>query len=680
MAHVVGRRGRLITRSGLDWTKRYGDLPRRLRARCRAARRSSTARSSCSTTRASAASRCCRTRCPTGAGNKLVFYAFDLLHLDGWDLDQGAARTAQGAARATARRPCRPAAPPSSSATMSWATGRRSTSGPRRWGSKASSRSAPSAPYQSGRSQDLDQDQGAADVGDFVIAGYTMSEAAEGLAALALGEWVDGELHYRGKVGTGFDAAMLQRPARAAGAAAGGRRSSSTARRRTIIWVRPVLSAHIHYANRTADNALRHAVFKGLRERRAVDAGCTRRRKRLISDADLATIWVTNPTRRLFGKSGPTKLDIAVYYALVGDFMLPHILGRPVSLVRCPTGKPQDCFFQRHAFTGMPPSVATFETTNSEGETKTYLSVEDAKGYLALAQFGVVEFHTWGTPAQAARQARPHRLRPRSGRGHRLARGRRGGRPHSRRARGARPRPVRQDLGRQGHPCRRAGHAEARLEEGAPGDRRHRRARSPPPRRRPSPPRWARTTASGGSSSTSTATRAAPRRPRPIRCAPAPTCRLRRRSSWGDLESIDAPEDLNYSSLPGLLTTSGDPWADIDEFRRDLPVSVAGSGSKSCRRVGDDHGAQGELEGLHQAQSGELPGAALSGDQRQRAHQLQPAAQEDPQPDQHEAGRSRARPGRALGPGQGLRIRGQAVHHHRGLRPRGGAGSNPTTR
>ena len=39
---------------------------------------------------------------------------------------------------------------------------------------------------------------------------------------------------------------------------------------------------------------------------------------------------------------------------------------------------------------------------------------------------------------------------------------------------------------------------------------------------------------------------------------------------WDDLESIDAPEDLNYSSLPGLLATSGDPWADINEFARDL--------------------------------------------------------------------------------------------------------------
>ena len=43
--------------------------------------------------------------------------------------------------------------------------------------------------------------------------------------------------------------------------------------------------------------------------------------------------------------------------------------------------------------------------------------------------------------------------------------------------------------------------------------------------------------------------------------------------SWTDLESIDAPEDLNYSSLPGLLAGSGDPWADIEDFARDLPVS-----------------------------------------------------------------------------------------------------------
>ncbi len=63
---------------------------------------------------------------------------------------------------------------------------------------------------------------------------------------------------------------------------------------------------------------------------------------------------MTNPTGGCSARSGPTKLDLAVYYARVGDFMLPQLFGRPVSLVRCPTGKAEDCFFQRHALHGMP--------------------------------------------------------------------------------------------------------------------------------------------------------------------------------------------------------------------------------------------------------------------------------------------------------------------------------------
>src|SRR5690606_23618767 len=175
----------------------------------------------------------------------------------------------------------------------------------------------------------------------------------------------DGELAYRGKVGTGFDSEALVRlrerlePLREGAAKLEGGP-------RDVIWVRPLLTARIHYANRTQDNMLRHAVFRGLREAELSAGPALAERRRLISDADLASIWVTNPTRRLFGKSGATKLDVAVYYALVGDFMLPHIMGRPVSLIRCPTGRPEDCFFQRHAFAGMLPSVATFRSVDSD--------------------------------------------------------------------------------------------------------------------------------------------------------------------------------------------------------------------------------------------------------------------------------------------------------------------------
>jgi DNA ligase D len=422
--------------------------------------------------------------------------------------------------------------------------------------------------YESGRTKTWTKTK-AAQVGDFVIAGYTVSAAAEGLAALGLGEWENGELQYRGKVGTGFDAgtagALLSRlQALEAGA------TKLDGAPKEMIWVRPVLSAHIHYANRTTDNSLRHAVFKGLRDVE-LSTPVAAKRKRYIAEADLATVWVTNPTRRIFGKSGPTKLDIAVYYAFVGDFMLPHILGRPVSLVRCPTGKPQDCFFQRHAFTGMPASVATFETTNSDGETKTYLSVEDAKGYLALAQFGVVEFHSWG--GLRKRLDKPDRivfdLDPGEGIGWRevveaavhikgelealsLV-------PFVKTSGGKGIHvvvPVTPKLGWK-PAFKAASDIAARIAATAPetftttmgkGNRKkrifidfHRNGRG--------------------------ATAAAPYSLRARTNLPASTP-----VSWADLESIDAPEDLNYSSLPGLLAGSGDPWADIEDFARDLPL------------------------------------------------------------------------------------------------------------
>ena len=374
---------------------------------------------------------------------------------------------------------------------MSRATGRRSTTRRPRLGlegvvSKRADGALPERPHQ-----DLDQDQGAADRRLRHRRLHRRRRRPRGSAALALGEWVDGELHYRGKVGTGFDAGDA---GRAAGAAASRCAAGATAldgvRRRICIWVRPVLSARIHYANRTADNALRHAVFKGLREVE-LSTPVAAERKRLISEADLATHLGDQPDAAAVRQ---VRADQARHRGLLRGWSATSCcrtsLGRPVSLVRCPTGRPQDCFFQRHAFTGMPPSVGdASRPTNSEGETKTYLSVEDAKGYLALAQFGVVEFHAWGC-ACASSSTSPTAivfdLDP--GRGHRLARGGRGGGAHRGRAGGAGAGAVRQDVGRQGHPRRRADDAEAGLEEGACGDRRDRRRASPRRRPRPSPP------------------------------------------------------------------------------------------------------------------------------------------------------------------------------------------------
>lgn len=573
LAHVAGGKTRLITRAGLDWTKRYGDLADAfVPLPCKevvidgeivAVDEAGISRFSLLQDALSA-----------GAGNRLLFYAFDLLHLDGWDL------------RATAieRRKDLLAR------LLAGHVGGRSaihlsehvTGGGQAFYERASEMGLEGivskragASYQSGRSPGWVKTK-ALHSGDFVIAGYTVSEAAEGLASLALGEWVGGELQYRGKVGTGFDARTLASlHLRLQGLRDGGAPLEGAPK--DVIFVRPVLSARIHYANRTSDNALRHAVFKGLREVELAGTDVAQPRRRLISEADLATVWVTNPTRRLFGRSGPTKLDIAVYYALIGDYMLPHILGRPVSLVRCPTGKAQDCFFQRHAFTGMPASVATFPVKGSEGETRSYISIEDAKGYLALAQFGVVEFHAWGCTRK--RIEKPDRivldLDPGEGIAWRevveaaihirdaLA------------AMGMTPF-VKTSGGKGIHVVlavppkldwKKTHAATAALAEhlartapetfttvmGKENRKRrifidfHRNARS--------------------------ATAAAPYSLRARTGLPASTP-----LAWSDLESIDAPEDLNYSSLPGLVAATGDPWFDIDQFATDLPVfSTSGS-------------------------------------------------------------------------------------------------------
>ncbi len=329
------------------------------------------------------------------ATQRLTFFAFDLMYLDGYDLT----RARLDARKALLEAMLAPVIDASSAIQFSdgiTGDGRLLYDHATEIGLEGIVSKRLDAPYVETRRKTWIKTK-ALQTGEFPIVGYTLSPAAAGIGAIALGAWVDGELEYRGKCGTGFAAGDLTSILEKLEPLAGEGAARLEGMPRDVIPVRPVIAARVHYANLTADNAVRHAVFKGLREPELKRAEAPVQRKRLIADADLAGIWVTNPTRRLFGKSGPTKLDVAIYYAAIGDFMLPHIFGRPVSLVRSPSGRLDDVFFQRHPFTGMPPTIGTFETMSSEeGELKKYISIEDAKGYLALAQFGVIEFHAWG--------------------------------------------------------------------------------------------------------------------------------------------------------------------------------------------------------------------------------------------------------------------------------------------
>ena len=89
--------------------------------------------------------------------------------------------------------------------------------------------------------------------------------------------------------------------------------------------------------------------------------------------------------------------------------MLPELINRPVTLVRCPTGKVEDTFYQRHALEGMPAAVKNIGLReDGKRERADYIYIDGAKGLLGLAQFGVVEFHPWG--CRADKPERPDRM------------------------------------------------------------------------------------------------------------------------------------------------------------------------------------------------------------------------------------------------------------------------------
>ncbi len=122
----------------------------------------------------------------------------------------------------------------------------------------------------------------------------------------------------------------------------------------------------------------------------------------------VAGVNLTSPDRVLYPEQGFTKLDLARYYEAIAPLMLPHIVGRPLSLVRCPEGRQKACFYQKHWSGRLPDGVRTVTIRETRGDRREYTWVADAGGLVALVQHGVLEFHVWG--ARADNVERPDRL------------------------------------------------------------------------------------------------------------------------------------------------------------------------------------------------------------------------------------------------------------------------------
>ena len=110
----------------------------------------------------------------------------------------------------------------------------------------------------------------------------------------------------------------------------------------------------------------------------------------------LPSVRLTHPERVVYEEHGITKLDLAMYYAQVADWMLPHVAGRPLSLVRCPDGMSGKCFYQKRPPQGISEAVEQIPIKEKD-EVGNYAVVHNLEGLIALVQFGVLEIHAWGS-------------------------------------------------------------------------------------------------------------------------------------------------------------------------------------------------------------------------------------------------------------------------------------------
>lgn len=110
----------------------------------------------------------------------------------------------------------------------------------------------------------------------------------------------------------------------------------------------------------------------------------------------VAGVRITHPDRLVFPRLGLTKLDIANYYLAVGKWMLPHLMGRPLTLVFCPTGVGEGCTYLRHTKLWGPTAIrrVKIQEKTKVGE---YMVVDTLEGLVSLAQMNVLEIHTWNS-------------------------------------------------------------------------------------------------------------------------------------------------------------------------------------------------------------------------------------------------------------------------------------------
>ena len=444
LAAVGGGRARIYTRTGLDWTDRFRPLVRPLLdLPCRSALldgevavEDKDGRTDFSALQAVLGE---------GGGKGIGYHVFDILALDGEDLRR--LPLVARKERLKALLAGEPRTGPLFYSDHVVGHGAEMLERSCGMGLEGIVSKRADAPYRSERSKSwLKVKCGMGQ--EFVIIGWRPSDVKTRPFSSLLLAVRDGErLVYCGRVGSGFgerELAAVWPELRKRAVKTPPVDDIPADIRRDAHFVKPELVAEIAFRGWTGDGAVRQAAFKGLRvdkrvadvvaERPVADSPpeptakaakptATKRTHRLLPlepaktkakppsdppsiisverDQDRGSITVegiriTHPDRVVFPGQGITKRRLAEYFVAIAPRMLPHVVGRPLSLVRCPQGAGGDCFFQKHASPGFPDAFRPVTIREKEG-SDIYLYIEDIAGLVACVQMGVLELHVWGS-------------------------------------------------------------------------------------------------------------------------------------------------------------------------------------------------------------------------------------------------------------------------------------------
>ncbi|MCX8293011.1 DNA ligase D [Phyllobacterium sp. 0TCS1.6A] len=397
---VEAGRVKFLTRSGLDWTKKFG---KEIAAAFQALPMGTALiDGELVVENAGGASdfSALQGDLSEGRTDRFVFYVFDMLYLDGYDITNAPLierkRLLEQLVGAGAE--------PIRYSGHFEASGATVLSHACRLSLEGIVSKLRDAPYRSGRSKSWIKSK-CSSRQEFVIAGYVPSTTSrKAIGSLVMGVYNGRKLEHVGRVGTGYSASvaedLFRRLERIRIPSSPFAEKLGADAARQVRYTRPELVADVEFRAWTADNNLRHAAFRGLREDKEpteVVRETTAATAKAEPREEKPAVKLTHPDRIYWPDEGVTKQGLADYYTEVWDCMAPFVTGRPLALLRSPEGITGQSFFQKHAWKGLNENIVLVKDATDEESEEPLISINDLDGLLGLVQSAVLEIHPWGS-------------------------------------------------------------------------------------------------------------------------------------------------------------------------------------------------------------------------------------------------------------------------------------------